>query len=150
MNRFIEFSEIETGRFVKIAGKTVPDAGFLAVEIVAQPGGGAKLESQVESVAHDEGSLTMLGQTVVMNGADADGKLQKEFADLEAGDMVKIKGEYLGDHRFKPLRIKKKERLDFFVEELQGVVESVSQEEKTFVVNGVRIHLNEKTILLQD
>ncbi|MDQ7053602.1 MAG: hypothetical protein Q9P14_12150 [candidate division KSB1 bacterium] len=153
MSHFIEFDELQEGQYLKIAGKLLPDSGFLAVEIVVEPSpGNDKIEAELQHVDLRRKRIKVLNQELplepVVEIRDADSG-QTDWKALKPGTLVKIKGRYEDGRGFVPEKMKLKETLEFNVEELQGRLLFVDRTNRQLVVNGIPIRANGKTILLQ-
>ncbi len=143
-------ADLKVGQHVKISGKHRDGRGFLAVEITCEQAAeeDAKLEGLIQQVDPARRHLRIFDQKVLVR----DGLEIKDFdsnrlsaSALQAGAMVKLKGVYREREGFALRKITLEEKLDFNIEEIQGVVGKIDGEKKTMEVNGVTIVVTPKT-----
>ncbi len=144
------FSDLRVGQQVKISGQHRDRRGFLAVEITCEPAAdeGAKLEGLIQQVDPARQYLHIFGQKLLVHDGveikDLDSKRLSASA-LQPGDMVKLKGVYHEREGFVLRKITLGEKMDFNIEEIEGVIGKISPENKTLTVNGVTILITPKT-----
>ncbi|MDZ7364017.1 MAG: DUF5666 domain-containing protein [candidate division KSB1 bacterium] len=150
MQQLNGFSDLRVGQQVKISGQHRDGRGFLAVEVTCEPAAEdeAKLEGLIQHVDPAGRYLHIFDQKVLVHDGveikDLDSKRVSASA-LQPGDMAKLKGVYHQREGFILRKITLGEKMDFNIEEIEGIVEKISPENKTLTVNGVTILMTPKT-----
>jgi hypothetical protein len=147
---FISFENLSIGQPVKIAGKTVSGRGYLAVEIVLEPAETSpKLEGEVQAIDREHRSIRIFNRELVLQNGIVIKDLEEsevDFQSLEVGSVLKIKGKYVNGAGFVPNKIKMKAGQEFNIEEMQGILDHINFENRSFEVNGVTVLVNDKTV----
>jgi len=147
MSEFLKFDQLQNGNYVRIIGKKKGKACFLAVEIVVEDNvGDALIESLVQKVDLAKPELTIMDLPINI-GEHYQQVNQKDVMNtLEPGKMVKIKGTFK-DSLFQLHQVKPIDTLLFNVEKLRGTISDIDMDASSFVVNGVNVVLNSKTVI---
>jgi hypothetical protein len=150
MQKLNGFSGLRVGQHVKISGKHRDGQGFLAVEITCEPAADddVKLEGLIQQVDLTKRYLRIFDQKVLIRDGleikDIEGN-RLSLSALRPGAMAKLKGVYLEPEGFSPRKITVEARMDFNIEEMQGVVGKIDRTKKTLQVNGITVLVTAKT-----
>jgi hypothetical protein len=149
MYDFRGFPFLEVGRRVKVKGLPATDGTFAALEItVNEPDEQTEVQGLIQQIEQEQGRLHLANLTVVCpeelyirykRGDEAN------FADLQPGALVKIQGRSLPDGGFAPAQVEIQPKRDFNLEQLQGAIEQIDAEHKTFKIIGATVLVNRKT-----
>ena len=153
VNHFIPFDELQVGQFVKMSGVSRDEDTFIAVEITVVPFSSkkVKLESLVQTIDAPNQRFRLLNQWVNVEKSTEIYRMNGETGsldELQPGTMVKVKGHYSPESGFRAKKIRVKETMEFNIEGLEGVIEQIDLSSHTLRVNGVKIQITPRTILL--
>lgn len=157
MSPFFDFDELREGLFIKVNGKIQPDGSLLAVEIKTQRiakyvDDRDKLQSQIQSVDLNQQTLTLLNQPVRLIDETLYRTIDNKPTDetiLKEGRQVKIRGYFDRGVGFVPSKVTAMVTLPFNIDEMEGDIMRIDASARQFVVHGVRIQVNEHTLILQ-
>jgi hypothetical protein len=154
MYDFHGFDELKVGRRVKVKGTPGADGTFSALEIAIKE---SKDEAEVEGVIQELDPAARRLRVVNMDfelPADIVVKdLMKNEVGLDAlavGDLVKVKGGYHPGSGFVPVKVKRKESPGFAIEEVQGVIDSVDEQNHRFETVGLTVVVSDRTSIEGD
>jgi len=138
---------LKVGKRVKVKGSPNEDGTFQAIEINLKTDTKASvdeisIEGLIQSIDHEKKTLRLLNREVTLpDGIEVKDSQSNtiDLKDLKAGDTAKLKGKYSEDAGFMPEKIKKKEIKGFNIEELQGIINKIDSEKKTFELAGITV-----------
>lgn len=148
------FELLQAGQAVSITGKYLAGEGFRAVEISRQAADeGAEIACPVRAFDANTRRLRVFEQDFVL-APEVEVKSADETRNgaltLQAGTMIKLKGEFDERRGFIPRKIKIRETLEFNIEELQGVIAKIERGPRRFYLNGIPVFVTEDTIILAE
>ena len=149
MYQFRGMKYVQVGGEAKVVGFPGPDRTFNALEITLKIDNDLiRIEGLVQEIDHQAHSLRIANididcpeDILVEDVAGA----ELLFSAIHRGDLVRIEGELDDRAEFVPIQIEKKERLDFNIDVLHGLIEEVDMDAKTFQMFGLTIIVSEKT-----
>lgn len=147
---FSGLEDLKAGQRIKIKGKFMPEGKFLALEIKHKPEKELlEFEGLVQAVDAGTHTVSMFNRNVSLTPAvlvkSPEGKTLTT-ADITEGDYIKIKFKKEAGN-WVPFKIKKREPLDFIVEEIQGAIDSVDVQAGELRLQGIQIRLSDDTTI---
>jgi ADP-heptose:LPS heptosyltransferase/glycosyltransferase involved in cell wall biosynthesis len=145
------FNDLKAGQSLKVKGKLGEDGVFEALKIrMKAPADEAEIEGLVQSVDHQKNTLRLFNRNFALPDDIAVKDSQHNITalkDLKVGNRVQLKGKYSESKGFVPEKIKVQETTSLGIAELQGNINKIGQEKKTFEVVGFTVVVNEDTII---
>jgi aspartyl/asparaginyl-tRNA synthetase len=150
MSQATGFNALQVGQMVQVKGK-FEGGKLLAHEIsMEDPDDDISIEGPVQSIDHEKSALFILDREIRVPGNVVVKDRQRNNADLKsvkAGDIIKLKGKYSAANGFVPEKIKIQEIMSSQLRELQGIINKIDQQNKTFDLLGFTVQVTEKTIV---
>jgi hypothetical protein len=142
------FSALKEGQWVKVKGMS-ENGNFVAHEVKIRPAGEQSvMEGKLQNVNADENAVSLmdvnlsLGKDIVIKNAAREAI---ELSALNAGEIIKAKGEYSAENGFQPVKLKLQEPKGVDYNELQGFINALENESKTIDVLGLKVAVNDNT-----
>ena len=156
MSAFIKFEALQNEQFVKVNGKLQPDGALLAVEVnttrtAKYEDDQDKMQSVIQFIDRESHKIKVLNQTIALSPETVYRTITNKpssFGDFYEGEQVKIRG-YFEHGGFLPSKITAQETFDFNVDEIEGQISGIDYDSRTFFVNGIRIVLDNHSLLLK-
>ncbi len=149
MGQIIGFKDLKVGQRIKIKGQTSAEGKLTAVEINVKPEDLEMcIESKVQAVETAKDTLRLLNRDFSIGSNVVIKNLPRQtvaLKDLQAGDVIKMKGVYSAAKGFAVEKIKVQEPRGFRIDELQGMIDKVDREAGAIEVLGYAVTVNEKT-----
>jgi len=145
------FNELKVGHAVKIKGVSGQDDIVEALEInLKAPADQVVIEGLIQEVDYKNGLLKLAHRKFVLPDGIAIEDVRRNsigLKDLKTGMRAKLKGIYSELTDFVPEKIKKKKLKSFNLEELQGAIDKIDRENRTFDLLGFKVRVNERTVI---
>lgn len=137
------------GERVKVKGRLEPNGSFSAIRFKIHPRAErSRLKGKIETIDEERRALRLLGREFVLPAgcelSDSNG-LPITFADLRVGVRAELTGSYQRGSAFAPTSLRLAAMRGNDLDELQGGVEQLSPDRRSFHVLGFHVATSETT-----
>jgi lauroyl/myristoyl acyltransferase len=145
-----ETESLKVGEWVRVRGRPNDDGSFVAFTVKIRPSSeSAWIIGPIDEIDKPQGVIRVLGRDVhIAAGCEVVDRARGRIShrELSVGDGVVVTGAYSGAGAFSSSSIHMSHKLDLQEQqELQGAVESVSVDGRSFEVLGFRVITTEST-----
>lgn len=147
--RHADLTQLKKGAQVKVKGGMRPDGRFVAEKISLKPAEElGVIDATIRDVSSAQRGIRVVNATVtVPENVEITSPEQRRlgFDALHVGQTVELIGRYSAQHGFLPVKIQIRSEASPEFEEVQGIVDGVSEADASFQVLGIAVATDGRT-----